>query len=149
MSITSPFVAINHTGFVVTDLAAAGQLLVETLGFERIAERRGHIAFPGTDTMHRLFGVDQDATVEYAFFGLGDTVIELLQWKGPNRSETPAGNSDLGGRHLALTVSDMGTALGRLSAVEGVEIREPNQLGYVYVRTPIGLEIQLIPAVAP
>ena len=149
MSITSPFIAINHTGFVVTDLVAAGQLVVETLGFERIVERRGQIAFPGTDTMRRLFGVDEDAMAEYAFFRLGDTVIELLQWTGPNRSETPAGNSDLGGRHLALTVSDMGTALGRLSAVQGVEIREPNQLGYVYVRTPIGLEIQLIPAVAP
>ena len=149
MSRDSPFSGANHVGFVVTDLASAGDLFVDALGFERIVERRGTIAFPGTDAPRRLFGVDPDATAEYAFFRLGDTVVELLQWHGPSRLETPAGNSDLAGRHLALTVSDMSAAVGRLSAHDGVEIREPNERGFVYVKTPVGLEIQLIPAVTP
>lgn len=146
MSKSNPFAAVNHVGFVVTDLVAAGALLVDVLGFERIVERRGHIAFPGTDAARQLFGVDPEATAEFAFFRLGDAVVELLEWRGPNRSATPAGNSDLGGRHLALTVGDMDSALERLRAVAGVEVREANERGYVYVRTPVGVEIQLIPA---
>lgn len=146
MSIASPFAAVNHVGFVVTDLASAGALLVDTLGFERIVERRGHIAFPGTDAARRLFGVDPEASAEFAFFRLGEAVVELLEWRGPGRATAPAGNSDLGGRHLALTVGDMGAALERLRAVDGVEVREPNERGYVYVKTPVGLEIQLIPS---
>lgn len=146
MSSARPFSAVNHVGFVVTDLVDAGAFVVETLGFERIVERRGTIAFSGTDATRRLFGVDPDATAEFAFFRLGEAVVELLQWQGPHRSIVAAGNSDLSGRHLALTVSDMSTALERLSAVPGVEIREPNEHGYIYVKTPIGLEIQLIPA---
>jgi len=148
MSTSNPFTAVNHVGFVVTDLVAAGALLVDTLGFERIVERRGHIAFPGTDAARRLFGVDPEATAEYAFFRLGGADVELLEWQGPNRSTTPAGNSDLGGRHLALTVGDMDAALDRLRAVDGVEVREPNERGYVYVKTPVGMEIQLIPSAA-
>lgn len=146
MSSNTPFSAVNHVGFVVTDLVEAGALLVDVLGFERIAERRGAIAFPGTDTTRRLFGVDPDATAEFAFFRLGDAVVELLQWWGPSRAETPAGNSDLSGRHLAVTVADMDAALERHRAVGRVEVREPNERGYVYVRTPVGLELQLIPA---
>ena len=147
MSTSNPFSAVNHVGFVVSDLIAAGELLVDVLGFERIVERRGHIAFPGTDAPRRLFGVDPEASAEFAFFRLGEAVVELLEWRGPNRSTTPAGNSDLGGRHLALTVVDMEAAIARLRTVEGVEVREPNQLGYVYANTPVGLEIQLIPSV--
>jgi len=146
MFTSNPFAAVNHVGFVVTDLVAAGVLLVDTLGFERIVERRGHIAFPGTDAPRRLFGVDPEATAEFAFFRLGDAAVELLQWHGPSRSATPAGNSDLAGRHLAVTVDDMDAALERLGTVDGVEVREPNERGYVYVKTPVGLEIQLIPS---
>jgi len=146
MSIPSPFAQVNHVGFVVTDLVAGGAFLVETLGFSRIAQRKGTIAFPGTDRTTRLFGVDAEATAEFAFFRLGDAIVELLEWRGPNRSSVPAGNSDLAGRHLALTVSDMAAALDRLRGVGGVEVREPNDHGYVYVTTPVGLELQLIPA---
>jgi hypothetical protein len=77
---------------------------------------------------------------------LGDSVIELLEWTAPNRNEIPPLNSDLGGRHLALSVSDMQTAIEKLRAVPGVTVREPNQMGYVYCATPLGLEVQLIPA---
>ena len=146
MSSASPFAAVNHVGLVVRDLAAAGAFVVDALGFERIADRRGTIAFPGTDTATRLFGVDPEATAEFAFFRLGDAVVELLEWRGPGRSNLPAGNGDLAGRHLALTVSDMAAALERLREVDGVEVREPNERGYVYVKTPLGLELQLIPA---
>lgn len=146
MSSNSPFVAVNHVGLVVRDLDAAGTFFVDALGFERISDRRGMIAFPGTDTASRLFGVDPEATAEFAFFRLGHAVVELLEWRGPSRSTTPAGNSDLAGRHLALTVSDVDAALELLRAVDGVHVREPNERGYVYVETPLGLELQLIPA---
>lgn len=146
MSSIRPFSAVDHVGLVVSDLAEAGAFLVDALGFERILDRRGEIGSPGTDKMNRFFGVDAEATAQFAFFRLGESVVELLEWRGPGRSTTPAGNSDLAGRHLALTVADMGAALDRLRALDGVEIREPNDRGYVYVKTAVGLELQLIPA---
>jgi hypothetical protein len=54
-------------------------------------------------------------------------------------------NSDRGGRHLALRTSDIDAVLARLSAVSGVTIRDRHERGFVYVATPFGLELQLVP----
>jgi glutamate synthase (NADPH/NADH) large chain len=40
----------------------------------------------------------------------------------------------------------MAGALERIRAFGGCEIREPNERGFIYVKTPFGLEVQLIPA---
>jgi hypothetical protein len=39
----------------------------------------------------------------------------------------------------------MPAALEGIGGFPGVEIREPNDRGYVYVKAPFGLEVQLIP----
>jgi glyoxylase I family protein len=98
--------------------------------------------------MTRRFGIDAAASGNFAFLQLGNAVIELLEWTAPGRNETPPLNSDLGGRHIALSVTDMAGAVARLSAIEGVTVREPNDAGYVYCSTPLGLEVQLIPVPA-
>jgi len=142
--VAGPFSAVNHIGFVVRNLEEGARFFTEVLGFESVTERTGKLV-PDADIMSRRFGVDNAATGRFAFFRLGNTAIELLEWSAPGRNEIAPLNSDLGGRHLAISVTDMDAAVARLRSVEGVTLREPNEAGYVYCATPLGLEIQLIP----
>jgi catechol 2,3-dioxygenase-like lactoylglutathione lyase family enzyme len=98
------------------------------------------------DLMTARFGVDARAVGRYAFFDGGSIAIELLEWTAPHRNGDAPINSDQGGRHLALRVDNMAAALERLAASPGVAIRQPNDAGFIYVRTPFGLEIQLLPS---
>jgi glyoxylase I family protein len=138
---------VNHVGLVVRNLEEGARFFTEVLGFERVAGRAGALASSG-DLLTRRFGIDANASGQFAFFQLGSAFIELLEWTAPGRNNTPPLNSDLGGRHLAISVSDMASAVERMKAVPGVEVREPNDAGYVYCATPLGLEIQLIPVAA-
>jgi catechol 2,3-dioxygenase-like lactoylglutathione lyase family enzyme len=142
--VSGPFSSVNHVGLVVRNLDEGKQFFTEVLGFEVVPDRKGTLVSNG-DQQTRRFGVDANAEGRFAFFRLGDNLIELLEWTAPNRNEAAPLNSDLGGRHLALSVSDIEAAIGRLRAVPGVTVREPNDAGYVYCSTPLGLEIQLIP----
>ena len=141
---SGPFSAVNHVGLVIRNLEAGKRFFTEVLGFEAVADRAGTLS-PNGDQLTRRFGVDANAEGHFAFFRLGGNLIELLEWTAPNRYDVAPLNSDLGGRHLALSVSDMNAAVERLRAVEGVKVREPNDAGYVYCSTPLGLELQLIP----
>lgn len=141
----SPFASVNHVGLVVTNLAEGLQFFTEILGFSAIEGRAGQLA-PSGDILTRRFGIDANASGNYAFVRLGDSVIELLEWSAPGQNLTSPLNSDIGGRHLALTVSDIPAAVAKLQAVPGVVVREANDMGYIYCATPIGLEVQLIPA---
>jgi catechol 2,3-dioxygenase-like lactoylglutathione lyase family enzyme len=142
-AVSSPFVAVNHVGYVVRDIEEGLRFFTEVLGFEAVEGRRGEV-LPKDDLLTRRFGVDASASGKWAFLRLDDDFVELLEWSAPNRNEAPPLNSDLGGRHIALTVSDMDAAVARLKAA-GVTVREPNDAGYIYCATPLGLEIQLIP----
>lgn len=140
-----PIVAVNHIGYVVSDLDLAGRFFEEALGFERVVGRTGKLGDADGDLMTRRFGLDPRATGEFVFFQLGGFAVELLAWDAPGRNETPALNSDAAGRHLALSVTNMEAAKRQIAAFGGAEIREPNDAGYIYVKTAFGLEVQLIP----
>ena len=139
----SPFSAVNHVGYVVRDIEAGLTFFTDVLGFERIEGRRGD-ALPLDDVNARRFGVPAEASGKWAFLRLGDSLVELLEWSAPDRNETSPLNSDLGGRHIALTVSDMDAAIAKLREA-GATVREANDFGYIYCATPLGLEVQLIP----
>jgi catechol 2,3-dioxygenase-like lactoylglutathione lyase family enzyme len=141
----NPFAAVDHVGYVVSDLDAASAFLIEALGFEALP-RRGIWTDPDGDRMTGWFGVHPRASSRFAFFRLGGTTVELLEWTAPDQHRAPPRNSDYGGRHLALRTTDLDTALARLQAVPGVTIRERNERGFVYVATPFGLELQVIPS---
>jgi catechol 2,3-dioxygenase-like lactoylglutathione lyase family enzyme len=142
--VSGPFTAVNHVGYVVRNLEAGSRFLVDVLGFDIVEGRSGTLSADG-DLLTRRFGVDANAEGRYAFFRLADTFVELLEWTAPDRDESSPLNSDMGGRHLALSVSDMAAATDRLRGLDGVTVREPNDAGYIYCATPFGLEIQLIP----
>ncbi len=141
---TSPFARVDHTGYVVSDLDAASAFFVDVLGFEALP-RRGEASYPDGDLMTQWFGVHPRASYRFAFFTLGDSTVELLEWTAPDQHRAHPLNSDLGGRHLAIKTTDLDAAIARLSEVPGVTVRARTERGFVYVSTPFGLELQLIP----
>jgi catechol 2,3-dioxygenase-like lactoylglutathione lyase family enzyme len=137
--------AIDHAGYVVTDLAAAVQFFVDHLGFEEI-NRSGELSEADGDRMTRLFGVHPRSVGQFRFIQLGPMKIELLQWSAPDQVTNSPRNADVGGRHLALTVNEIDAFIARISREPGIVVRERNDRGFYYMATPFGLEIQLIPA---
>jgi len=138
------FAGIDHVGYVVSDLDAASAFFVGVLGFETLP-RRGVSSHPDGDHMSGWFGVHPRASCRFAFFNLDGHAVELLEWTAPDQHRVHPRNSDYGGRHLALKTTDLEAAIARLQEVPGVTIRERNERGFVYVATPFGLELQLIP----
>jgi catechol 2,3-dioxygenase-like lactoylglutathione lyase family enzyme len=142
---TNPFPGVNHIGYVVSDLDQAERFVTDVLGFEVVVGRTGELSDPEADTLTRRLGVHARASGAFRFYRSGDLLIEFLQWESPDQVTEPARNSDVSGRHLAMSVTDMPAALARIGAFPGTVIREPNDRGYVYVTLPFGLELQLIP----
>ena len=138
------FAGVDHVGYVVSDLDAASAFFVDVLGFEALP-RRGVSSHPDGDHMTGWFGVHPRASSRFAFFRLGGTTVELLEWTAPDQHRVHPRNSDHGGRHLALKTTDLEAAIARLQEVPGVTIRQRNERGFVYVATPFGLKLQLIP----
>lgn len=136
--------AVDHVGFVVSDIGAAVGFFVDVLGF-RETDRRGELVDRAGDHMVRQFGVHPRAEGRFAFVELGSRMVELLQWSSPDQRPEPPRNSDTGGRHLALTVIGIEALLARIAAEPGMTVRDRNERGFYYVGTPFGLEIQLIP----
>jgi catechol 2,3-dioxygenase-like lactoylglutathione lyase family enzyme len=137
-------IGVDHVGYVVNDLDAAVAFFINELGFEDL-NRRAVMRDDDGDSMSARFDVHPRAVGRYCFLGVGGDKVELLEWTAPNSSVTPPRNSDLCGRHLAIKVDDLDAAAARLSRLDGVTVREPNERGFRYVTTPFGIEIQLIP----
>jgi catechol 2,3-dioxygenase-like lactoylglutathione lyase family enzyme len=137
-------IGVDHPGYVVNDLDAAVAFFITELGFEDL-NRRSTLRDDAGDSMTTRYDVDPRAVGRYAFIGAGPDKVELLEWTAPARNASPARNSDLGGRHLALKVDDLDAVAARLAALEGFTVREPNERGFRYVSTPFGIELQLIP----
>jgi catechol 2,3-dioxygenase-like lactoylglutathione lyase family enzyme len=137
-------VGVDHVGYVVNDLTAAVAFFIEELGFHDL-NRRDVLRDDAGDLMAQRYDVDARAIGRYAFIGVGDDKVELLEWTAPDRNDRPVRNSDLGGRHLALKLDDLDAVAARLARLDGFTVREPNERGFRYVTTPFGLELQLIP----
>lgn len=142
---SAPVTRIDHLGYVVGDLDRAGRFFVEALGATLNEARRGTLADDDGDAMTRRFGVHPRARAHYAFYWIGDGQVELMQWESPTRSESVQSNQDAGGRHIAVATPDMDATLAAIREFGDCEIREPNPAGFIYVKTPFGLEVQLIP----
>lgn len=141
----SVFSGVNHVGYVVSDLDLAARFVTEVLGFEEVEGRSGVNFDPDGDLLTQRFGVHPRARGQFRFFRGGDTLVEFLAWEAPDYVGEPAQNSNLAGRHLAVSTSDMEAAKAAIAAFGGSEIRQPNERGYIYVKTPFGLEVQLMP----
>lgn len=131
---------LDHVGIVVPDLDAAAAFLTEHLGFRPLREA----TLGDDDRLPRTFGAPDGATLRVAFFETDGGTVELLEWTaGARDARAP---QDVGTAHLALAVPDVDAAAARLGTVPGVSVFERHRLGFVYVRSPWGLLIQLVAA---
>lgn len=143
---------VDHIGWSVQDLDAAVSFCVDVLGGQEIL-RAGPFSDPSGDWMSTHFDVAARATAVLALVTLGETqVVEFIQWSIANREVAWPLNSDVGASHLAIHVGDIDQAIRYLQAhgcspcgdpilLEGV----PHAgLTILYVRTPIGLLLELV-----
>ncbi|WP_310549898.1 VOC family protein [Paenibacillus glufosinatiresistens] len=134
---------IDHSGFVVPNINVAVDFFEKTLGFE-VLFRPGRLQFED-DSLKRYFGVHENSVVEgAAFLQYGGRKIELVQWSAPDQQNVQPKPSDTGASHLALTVTDLDAALSYFKEQSDVVVRELSPLGFFYITTSWGMEIQIM-----
>jgi catechol 2,3-dioxygenase-like lactoylglutathione lyase family enzyme len=93
---------IDHIGIAVADLAASRQLFEQLLGLELVRENASERA-------------------RFAFFRLGDSEIELVEFLTPERREATLRGETVGRLdHIAVEVDDLDRATAKLRT-QGVE----------------------------
>lgn len=140
-------VALDHTGFTVTDLEHSLVFWRDVLGFEL-----SHRAHQGGAMAEQITGVP-GAEISLAVLRGPGHKIELLQYHGPpDRVKAAARPCDSGFIHLALTVEHLEVLLTRMSDFGWTAAGEPQLLTagpnagkrVVYVRDGNGATIELM-----
>jgi catechol 2,3-dioxygenase-like lactoylglutathione lyase family enzyme len=135
-------ITIDHYGYVVPDIAQAVAFFTDVLGFELLS-LDDPIAF-GDDSLARWYHVHPRASARFAFLRYGRAIIEFTEWQTPDQSTVVPSNSDLGGRHFAIAVSDVDAAMAYLKAQPGVTVFERSVWNFVYFTTPWGMTLQIV-----
>ena len=117
------------------------------LGFELIS-LDDPIPFPD-DRFARWYHVHPRASARFAFVRYGRDTIELTEWHTPDQNTVVPSNSDVGGRHFAIAVTDVDAAMAYLHAQPGVTVFEKSVWNFVYFTTPWGMTLQVVPAREP
>jgi catechol 2,3-dioxygenase-like lactoylglutathione lyase family enzyme len=135
-------ISIDHYGYVVPDLDQAVAFFTTVLGFELLA-LDDPIAF-GDDSLARWYHVHPRASARFAFLRYGSAVVEFTEWHAPDQKTATPSNSDLGGRHFAIAVTDVDAAITYLKAQPGVTLFERSVWNFVYFTTPWGMTLQIV-----
>jgi catechol 2,3-dioxygenase-like lactoylglutathione lyase family enzyme len=145
---------VDHFGVTVPDVAKARDFFVNVLGCVAPLQF-GPFGDPTGDLMTRLVGVNPRAVIQQIVevrCGTGSS-IELFQYSAPRQNQTFPKNSDWGGHHVALYVTDIDAAVAYLSHQAGVQkllgpfpITDGPAAGQTinYFKTFFGLYIELI-----
>jgi len=132
MSNTSPaskVKQIDHLGLTLPDLEAGVRFYQDALG-GRVLFRLGpfdsrELSGEGQDWTGEFVGVP-DAYYDIAMMGFGDgPMLELFEYSRPVGSTQPPRNNDVGGHHIAFTVSDLEEALAAVVAAGGTALTGP------------------------
>jgi glyoxylase I family protein len=142
---------VDHIGFTVPDLAEAGAFLVDVLGCEYLYSLGPFVH--DDEWMAEHLDVHPRAVMRRnSFFRCGDrAVFEVFQYEAPDQNPVPPRNSDVGGHHVALYVSDLDAAVTYLRA-RGVRVLgEPTASTgahegqrWVYFLSPWGMQFELV-----
>ena len=135
-------IRIDHYGYVVPDLDQAVAFFTDVLGFELLS-LDDPIAF-GDDSLARWYHVHPRASARFAFLRYGGAIIEFTEWQTPDQNIVVPSNSDLGGRHFAIGVTDVDAAMAYLKAQPGVTVFERSVWNFVYFTTPWGMTLQIV-----
>ncbi len=139
--------ALDHYGYVVPNLEQAVAFFTQVLGFELVSLDEP-IAFPD-DRFARWYHVHPRASARFAFVRYGRDTIELTEWHTPDQNTVVPSNSDVGGRHVAIAVTDVDAAMVYLQAQPGVTVFEKSVWNFVYFTTPWGMTLQVVQAREP
>jgi catechol 2,3-dioxygenase-like lactoylglutathione lyase family enzyme len=145
--------AVHHVAYTVPDLKQAVEFFTEVIGAE-LVYLLGPVQDSTGDWMTRQLGVAATAKAHIAMLRLGPvTNLELFEYTAPNQRRTLPRNSDWGGHHLAIYVTDVDEAVAYLRTQPGVRVLgEPETVAdgpiagdrWVYFRTPWGMQLELI-----
>jgi catechol 2,3-dioxygenase-like lactoylglutathione lyase family enzyme len=139
-------IAIDHYGYVVPDLDQAVAFFTAVLGFELLS-LDDPIAF-ADNSLTRWYAVHSRASIRFAFLRYGGAIIELAEWQTPDQNTVVPSNSDLGGRHFAIAVTDVDAAMAYLKAQPSVTVFERSVWNFVYFTTPWGMTLQIVQPLA-
>ncbi|MCK1985736.1 MULTISPECIES: hypothetical protein [Peribacillus] len=78
-----------------------------------------------------------------AFLQYGGKKLELVQWTDPEQNVGPK-PADIGTAHLAISVTDLKMAYTYFENTPGVSVRVYSPIGFFYITSPWGLEIQIV-----
>jgi len=147
---------LDHIGFTVPDLDQAHEFLVGVLGCEYLyqlgpftSDRTGR----GAAWLSVHLGVDDAAVMKrLRFFRCGDNaVFEVFEYQAPDRSGRLPRNSDIGGHHVALYVSDLDAAVDYLRERGVAVMGDPTTSTgpsegqrWVYFLSPWGMQFELV-----
>jgi len=146
---------VDHIAYTVPDLDQAVAFFTEVVGAELIY-REGPVQDPHGDMMSRQLGVHPRAVAHIAMLRLGPvTNLELFEYEAPDQSRVLPANSDWGGHHLAIHVTDLDAAVRYLRGRPGVQLLGTAQTipdgpiagnRWIYFRTPWGMQMELVQA---
>ncbi|MEU6094317.1 VOC family protein [Streptomyces sp. NPDC047079] len=141
---------VDHHAFTVPDLGQAVRFFVDVLGAE-VLYVLGPVQDDG-DWMAVQLGVDPRASAQIALLRLADTNIELFEYSAPEQRTEHPRNSDIGGHHLAIGVTDIEAAVAFLRQQPDVTVQGDIQTitdgpiagnRWIYFRAPWGLQMEL------
>lgn len=143
---------VDHIGFTVPDLEQAHRFLTEVIGCEYLYSL-GPFRHDDSDWMRSHLNVHPRAIMRQLHFYRcgGQAIFEVFEYSAPDQHRDQPRNSDIGGHHIALYVTDLDAAVGYLRD-SGLTVlgsptasRGPSEgQRWIYFLTPWGMQWELV-----
>jgi glyoxylase I family protein len=143
---------LDHVGFTVPDLDQAHRFLTEVIGCEYMYSL-GPFRHDDSDWMLEHLNVDPRAVMRQLHFYRcgGQAIFEVFEYSAPDQNTVLPRNSDVGGHHVALYVTDLDAAVDYLRRHGLTVLGEPTASSgpsegqrWIYFLTPWGMQWELV-----
>ena len=143
---------LDHIGFTVPDLEQAHRFLTEVIGCEYMYSL-GPFRHDDSDWMLEHLNVHPRAVMRQLHFYRcgGQAVFEVFEYSAPEQDTVLPRNSDIGGHHVALYVTDLDAAVDYLHGHGLTVLGEPTASSgpsegqrWIYFLTPWGMQWELV-----
>jgi catechol 2,3-dioxygenase-like lactoylglutathione lyase family enzyme len=142
---------VDHIGVTVPDLDQAHAFFIDVLGCEYMYAL-GPFAHDDTWMSEHLNVADDTVMRRLHFYRLGgQAIFEVFEYRATDQRTAPPRNSDIGGHHVALYVSDLDAAVAHLAALGLRVLGEPTVSAgpsagqrWVYFLSPWGMQFELV-----
>ena len=142
---------VDHIGVTVPDLDEARAFFVDVLGCEYMYTL-GPFAHDDDWMSQHLNVADSTVMRRLHFFRLGgQAIFEVFEYEAEQQQRTPPRNSDVGGHHVALYVTDLDAAVAHLHQLGLEVLGEPTASSgpsegqrWIYFMSPWGMQFELV-----